>query len=67
MLIDCETCVMLDVACRDCVVTFLTVPGESAGRAEQGFTSAESRAVAVLAHSGLVKPLRLVSGDPRPA
>lgn len=56
MLIDCETCVR-DVACRDCVVTFVSAGRQAAGRTE--FTEAEGRAFAVLAGSGLVPPLRL--------
>lgn len=51
MVIDCETCLMRDHACADCVVTFLAPPRD--------LTVAESRAVAVLARSGLVPPLRM--------
>lgn len=57
MVIDCETCVMRDVACRECVVTFVSGGRPTDGRAE--FTEAEGRAFAVLAGSGLVPPLRL--------
>lgn len=52
MTIDCEGCVMRDVACGDCVVTFLLGPPADLGSAEQA-------ALAVLAEGGLVPPLRM--------
>lgn len=64
MLIDCERCVMRDIACADCVVTaLLRLPGQpgrpgQAGRvAEIG--EAERRALRVLADAKLVAPLRM--------
>ncbi len=64
MLIDCERCVMRDIACADCVVTaLLRLPGQpgrpgQAGRvAEIG--EAERRALRVLADAKLVSPLRM--------
>lgn len=53
MVIDCNGCRMRDVACEDCVVTFLLGPPADIGSAEQG-------ALAVLADGGLVPPLRMV-------
>lgn len=59
MLIDCETCVVRDIACDDCVVgVLLAGPDEDAT-----LNSAERAAIGVLARSGLVPPLRLVQ-DP---
>ena len=53
MIIDCETCVVRGDACGDCVVAvFLGSPPALGGE--------EQRAIAVLADSGLVPPLRLV-------
>lgn len=67
MMIDCGTCTVRGDACSDCVVTFLTIPVRGAGavdgRAGPGVADldeAERRALAVLARSGLVPPLRLV-------
>jgi hypothetical protein len=65
MVIDCDTCVMRDVACGGCVVSFLTIaptevesaPAPALVRTE--LTPAEDRALTVLAESGLVPPLRL--------
>jgi hypothetical protein len=61
MLIDCERCVMRDIACADCVVTaLLRLPGPPgrAGRvAEIG--EAERRALHALADAKLVSPLRM--------
>ena len=55
MIIDCDTCQVRDIACADCVVTVLlgAPPEVEIGREEQS-------ALAVLADSGLVPPLRLV-------
>jgi hypothetical protein len=55
MIIDCDGCQMRDLACDDCVVTFLLEPVEGLG-------SAERSALAVLADGGLVPPLRMVPG-----
>lgn len=74
-IIDCDSCVMRDIACDDCVVTVVlsmpTVRGaayvdgelvdEQAEAAQAGsFDESEAAALAVLANSGLVPPLRLV-------
>lgn len=61
MVIDCDGCQMRDLACEDCVVTFLLGPPSDVGSAEQG-------ALAVLADGGIVPPLRMVPRPPeRPA
>jgi hypothetical protein len=54
MIVDCEGCVMRDLACGDCVVTFLLGPPEALGTQEQV-------ALAALADGGLVPPLRMRS------
>lgn len=61
--IDCDTCTVRGLACGDCVVAVLLGPPEQ----EQGAWAAgleldtdETRALAVLAGSGLVPPLRMV-------
>ena len=58
MVIDCGTCVMRDVACTECVVSVLLGPP---GVFELQAT--EQTALAVLADSGLVPPLRLVCSN----
>lgn len=57
MMIDCDTCTARGDACSDCVVTFLTIPVRH--RAPVDLDVAEQDAIAVLAGSGLVPPLRL--------
>jgi hypothetical protein len=64
MLIDCSTCTVRDVACADCVVSFLTLPVRTASSDPTEWTASEARAVEVLAASGLVPPLRQ-AGRPR--
>ena len=59
MIIDCDTCQVRDIACADCVVTFLL-----GAPAEVEIDGEEQSALAVLADSGLVPPLRLVPPDP---
>ena len=54
--IDCDTCVVRGLACHDCVVTVLLGPPP-----ELGFDDEETRALDVLAGSGLVPPLRMVA------
>ena len=56
MVIDCDTCVVRGLACHDCVVTVLLGPPP-----EVGFDDEEQRALAVLAESGLVPRLRMVT------
>jgi len=58
VVIDCGTCVMRSIACTDCVVSVLLGPP---GVFE--LQGPEQTALAVLADSGLVPPLRLVRGD----
>jgi hypothetical protein len=69
MIIDCDTCAVRGPACTDCVVTVLLgfpqVRGD--GGVERGgveLDGAEQAALAVLASSGLVPPLRLLAAPP---
>jgi hypothetical protein len=58
MIIDCDRCSMRNVACADCVVSVLLSPTPG-----YGFDDEERVALAVLAQSGLVPPLRLTVVD----
>ena len=60
MIVDCDSCAARGPACSDCVVTVLLGPPE--WLAEPTLLPAETAALAVLADSGLVPPLRLVAG-----
>lgn len=66
MIIDCDGCVMRDLACADCVVSVLLgPPGAASLTLTPGFDADEAAALNVLAESGLVPPLRLVpAGSP---
>jgi hypothetical protein len=57
-LVDCDDCRVRGPACSDCVVAVLL------GTPPAAFDDPERRALAVLADSGLVPPLRLVVGGP---
>jgi hypothetical protein len=65
MMIDCDACAARGPACDDCVVTVLlgAPPAVRPGNREAGFDldSHEQAALAILARSGLVPPLRLVA------
>ena len=66
MLIDCDTCAARNLACGDCVVTVLLgAPPAVAGDGVE-LDGAERAAIAVLAGSGLVPPLRLRPADDGP-
>ena len=54
MIVDCEGCRVRDLACGDCVVSFLL------GTTDHRLDDAERQALGVLAESGLVPPLRLL-------
>lgn len=66
MLIDCDTCQVRNLACDDCVVTVLLGPvvAGSAGIDPVELDGQDRAAIAVLASSGLVPPLRLVPESP---
>ena len=59
--IDCDTCAVRGAACDDCVVTVLLGPPP-----QQGLDEDAQRALEVLAVSGLVPPLRMVTPLPGP-
>lgn len=54
--IDCDSCLVRGLSCHDCVVTVLLGPPP-----ELSFDNDEQRALEVLADSGLVPPLRMVT------
>jgi hypothetical protein len=58
MLIDCDRCAVRGRACSGCVVTVLLGAGRVPSRPD--LDAPERAAIAVLAGSGLVPPLRLV-------
>ena len=61
MLIECDRCVMRDIACSDCVVTvLLSTPGPDGGLSEP-----ECRALKVLADARMIPPLRLRADLPQ--
>jgi hypothetical protein len=70
MLIDCDACAARGPACGDCVVTVLlgAPPLRHAHHEDAGIDldGREQAAIAVLAGSGLVPPLRLVVSSPAP-
>jgi hypothetical protein len=68
MMIDCDACAVRGPACADCVVTVLLgmPPVRQGADCEPAIDldGREQAAIAVLAGSGLVPPLRLVVAPP---
>lgn len=68
MIIDCDACAVRGPACSDCLVSVLLggppvqgeAPARGGGPVPVELDGAERAALAVLAGSGLVPPLRLV-------
>jgi hypothetical protein len=63
MIIDCDSCVMRQIACGDCVVSVLLdikpAPGKNAE-----LSNADTAAINNLSSVGLVPPLRFVPDSP---
>jgi hypothetical protein len=64
MLIDCDACAARGPACADCAVSVLLGAPAAAVDSRVELDGAEQAALAVLAGSGLVPPLRLVPLPP---
>jgi hypothetical protein len=64
MIIDCDSCVMRQIACGDCVVSVLLdikpAPGKNAE-----LSNADKAAINNLSSVGLVPPLRFVPDSPK--
>ncbi|MFZ2228662.1 MAG: hypothetical protein WA090_04485 [Candidatus Nanopelagicaceae bacterium] len=57
MLIDCDTCLMRDIACSDCVVsTLLATPGADLPEV----SPATAAAIELLSSRGIVPPMRFL-------
>ncbi|MEI6648344.1 MAG: hypothetical protein WCO08_01745 [Actinomycetes bacterium] len=54
MIINCDTCIMRDIACSDCVISVLFAPSVTPAE----ITTTEERALLALAEHGMVPPLR---------
>jgi hypothetical protein len=54
MIIDCDECTVRDIACDDCVVSFLL-----AGPPVRAIDDPAGQALQTLAEGGLVPPLRM--------
>lgn len=57
MIIDCESCIMRDLACKDCVVSVL-IPIPSTQNQDGELSSEQARVIDLLASRGMVPPLR---------
>jgi hypothetical protein len=63
MIIDCDSCVMRQIACGDCVVSVLLDVKPAAGKKAE-LSNADKAAINNLSSVGLVPPLRFVPNSP---
>lgn len=63
MIIDCDSCVMRQIACSDCVVSVLLDLKPAPGRKAE-LSNADKAAINNLSLVGLVPPLRFVPDSP---
>ena len=63
MIIDCDSCVMRQIACSDCVVSVLLDLKPAPGRKAE-LSNADEAAINNLSLVGLVPPLRFVPDSP---
>ena len=63
MIIDCDSCVMRQIACGDCVVSVLLDLKPAPGRKAE-LSNADEAAINNLSLVGLVPPLRFVPESP---
>lgn len=63
MIIDCDSCVMRQIACSDCVVSVLLDLKPAPGRKAE-LSNADEAAINNLSLVGLVPPLRFVPNSP---
>jgi hypothetical protein len=61
MIINCESCVMRDIACGDCVVSVLLEIKPAAGKNAE-LSNKQQLAINNLAKFGIVPPLRFDTG-----
>ncbi len=60
MIIDCDDCAVRGLACKECVVSVL-LGSTPDGSEQMELDDTERQAVATLAASGLIPPLRMVA------
>ena len=67
MIIDCDNCLVRDIACGDCVVTVLIgsprSANESISSGENRLTEDETRVIDLLASRGMIPPLRFADTE----
>jgi len=63
MIIDCDSCVMRQIACGDCVVSVLLDIKPATGKKAE-LSNADKAAINNLSSVGLVPPLRFVPNPP---
>jgi hypothetical protein len=58
MIIDCDSCIMRDIACKDCVVSVLISAPSNQSHEPSELGLEEARVIDLLSSRGMIPPLR---------
>ena len=63
MIIDCDSCIMRDIACKDCVVSVLISAPSNQSDQPSELGLEEARVIDLLSSRGMIPPLRYAQSE----
>ena len=63
MIIDCDSCIMRDIACKDCVVSVLISAPNNESHEPSELGLEEARVIDLLSSRGMIPPLRYTQNE----
>jgi hypothetical protein len=63
MIIDCDSCIMRDIACKDCVVSVLISAPNNESHEPSELGLEEARVIDLLSSRGMIPPLRYAQNE----
>jgi hypothetical protein len=63
MIIDCDSCIMRDIACKDCVVSVLISAPSNQSHEPSELGLEEARVIDLLSSRGMIPPLRYAQNE----
>ena len=63
MIIDCDSCIMRDIACKDCVVSVLISAPNNKSHEPSELGLEEARVIDLLSSRGMIPPLRYAQNE----
>lgn len=63
MIIDCDSCIMRDIACKDCVVSVLISASSNQSHEPSELGLEEARVIDLLSSRGMIPPLRYAQNE----